>query len=260
MSDQNNNKNSPSDITGRKIFFLYPTAFLQNHVITELAQQEFEVYISKDHTRLSRVLKKYSDSIIYINIDDKMPEPEWEKWISGILTAIPTVKIGVFTSSNDEELKNKYINNLNVSCGFFTLKQDMVKTIEKITETLETINAKGRRKYLRASVERETTATMNMPYNGEFVNSIIKDISVVGISCVFEKDPGLKKNALHKDIQIRLQSMLIKAEAVVFGTREVYGEKHYVMLFTQRIDPEVKVKIRKYIMQNLQSKMDAEIN
>jgi len=260
MSGQNNNENSSSDITGKKIFFLYPTASIQNQVITELAQQEYEVYIARDHSRLSRALKKYTDSVIYINIDDKMPEPEWEKWILSTLTAVPTIKIGVFSSSNNEELKEKYLNKFKIPCGFLTLKVDMSKTAEIITETLESINVKGRRKYLRASIEHETNATMNMPYNGEYVNSIVKDISVVGISCVFEKDPGLKKNALHKDIQIRLQSMLIKVEAVIFGSREVYGEKHYVMLFTQRIDPDVRVKIRKYIMQNLQAKMDAEIN
>jgi hypothetical protein len=35
--------------------------------------------------------------------------------------------------------------------------------------------------------------------------------------------------------------------------------KIYVVLFTQRIDPDVRTRIRKYIQQNLQSKMDAEI-
>jgi hypothetical protein len=36
-------------------------------------------------------------------------------------------------------------------------------------------------------------------------------------------------------------------------------EKNYVILFTQRIDPSAKTKIRKYIQSNLQSKMDAEM-
>jgi len=36
-------------------------------------------------------------------------------------------------------------------------------------------------------------------------------------------------------------------------------EKIYVVLFTQRIDPEVRIKIRKYIQRNLQNKMDFEL-
>jgi len=253
-------ESSPSDIIGRKIFFLYPTASVKNQIIEELAQQEYEVYIAKDHTRLARTLKKYPDSVIYVNIDEAIAKQEWERWIGGILGGYPNVKVGVFSSTTDEEVKDKYINELNVTCGFLTLKHDMSKSIDIILEILKITNAKGRRKYIRASTERETTATINMPHSGGFINGVIKDISVVGVSCVFEDDPGFKKNALFKDIQIRLQSMLLKVEAVAFGSHMNGHEKNYVLLFTQRIDPDVRVKIRKYIQVNLQNKMDTEIN
>jgi hypothetical protein len=248
-----------SDIVGRKIFFLYPTASVKSQIITELVQQEYEVYTCKDHSRLARLLKKYPDSIVFVNIDDGMPAIEWEKWISTMSSAQPSIKIGIFSSSNDEELKNKYVNTLHVTGGFMSLKVDMSKTIPVILEILKGMNAKGRRKYIRATTERETTATMNMPLRGDLFNGVIKDISVVGISCTFEYDPGLARNALLKDIQIRLQSMLLKVEAIVFGSRMDGNEKIYVLIFTQRIDPEVRVKIRKYIQQNLQNKMDVEI-
>ncbi|MCL2441328.1 MAG: PilZ domain-containing protein [Treponema sp.] len=261
MSDEIiTDEKTTDELTGKKVFFLYPTASVKNQVITELVQHEIEVYTCKDHNKLGRVIKNYPDAIIFANIDESMPELEWERWISNVKIIAPNVKVGVFSSSSDEELKNKYLNKLNAACGFITLKLDMTKAIQKIIDILEVMNVKGRRKYLRASVERETTATINMPYNGEYINGTIKDISVVGISCVFDHDPGLKKNALHKDLQIRLQSMLLKVEAVVFGSRENDGQLAYVLIFTQRIDPEVRVKIRKYIQQNLQSKMDSEIN
>jgi len=250
--------NVQTDIVGRKVFFLYPTASVQNQIVTELVQQEYEIYISKDHSRLAQTLKKYSDSVVFVNIDDGMPELEWEKWIIALYNAAPDIKIGVFSSSNDEELKSKYVEKLKISCGFMALKLDMSKTIPVILEILKVMNAKGRRKYIRATTERETTATMNMPLKGNIFNGVIKDISVVGISCSFENDPGLPRNALFKDIQIRLQSMLLKVEAIAFGSRMDGNEKIYVLIFTQRIDPEVRVKIRKYIQQNLQNKMDSE--
>jgi hypothetical protein len=129
-----------------------------------------------------------------------------------------------------------------------------------ILEALSKLNIKGRRKFLRAATDRDPTATINMPYGNGYINGTIKDISVVGFSCVFGDNPELPKNSLYKNIQIKLQSMLLKVEAVTFGSRVDGGEKIYVMLFTQRVDPEAKVKIRKYIQQNLQSKMDPEIN
>jgi hypothetical protein len=95
--------------------------------------------------------------------------------------------------------------------------------------------------------------------NGTFVNGIIKDISVVGLSCSFTDDPKLAKNSLYGDIQIRLQTQLLKAEGIIFGSRMDGDEKVYVILFTQRIDPDARIRIRKYIQSTLQSRMDNEL-
>jgi len=260
MDEEKINNNSDSDFAGKKIFFLYPTASVKNQIVTELVQHEFEVYVAKDHVKLTQVLKKYTESVVFINIDEKMPAQEWEKWISTILTTEPTVRLGIFSTNNDEEFKEKFTKNNRIKCGYFRLKVDMSKTGEKILELVTAMNVKGRRKYLRATTEREANATINIPSGGEFINGDIRDISVIGVSCVFKNDPGLTKNAHLKDIQIKMQSMLIKVESVVFGSRDDNGQKIYVMLFTQKVDTEVKIKIRKYIQQNMQGKMDSEIN
>jgi len=245
-----------TEIAGKKIFFLNPSVNIQNQVMDELSQHEYEVYSVRNSAHLTRVLRKYSDSIVYINLDDTQ-KSEAEKWIDMISTAVPGVRIGIFSSSNDEELKNNYVKKTKVNCGFINIKFDMSKTVLQIIKIFDSMDVKGRRKYLRATTENEETATINMPSGGgNFINGNIKDISVVGFSCAFENDPGLKKNALCKDIQIRLHTTLIKAEAIVFGSRIDCGNKVYVLLFSQRTDPEVGTKVRKYIQQNLQHKME----
>jgi hypothetical protein len=256
MSDAN----VSSEITGKKVFFVYPTGSVQHQIVTELIQQEYEIYTARDHTRLARSIKKFPDSIIFINIDEAMSAADWEKWVTGIITALPDIKIGVFSNNTDEEIRNKQIKELHVTCGYMTSKVDMSKTAIDVLNTLKELNVKGRRKYLRASVEKDSLATINMPHGGSFINGEIKDISVVGVSCSFHTDPDLKKNTLCKDIQLKLQGMLLKVEAVVFGSRPENGINIYVLLFTQRINPDVRTKIRKYIQQGLQSKMDSEIN
>jgi len=255
MSDTNNT----TDILGKKVFFLYPTTSIQNQIVTELVQHEFEVYIVKNHINLPTVLKNNPDSVVFVNIDERMSEQEWEKWITGIHTALPEIKIGVFSARTDDELKEKYTTKLHVTCGFINLKLDMTKTISKILEVLTVLNVKGRRKYLRTDINNDSSANLNIPFNGEYLNGFINDISVVGFACILDNDPGFKKNELIKDIQIKLQSVLLKVEAVVFGSREEGGQKIYVLLFTQRIDPDIRVKIRKYIQGNMQSKMDIEL-
>ena len=260
MDGENKTNDSQSELLGKKVFFLYPTTPVVNQVIFELVQNEYEAYTAKDPTRLARLLKKYPDSIIYINTDEKITGVEWDKWIGTVLSTTPKVKIGIFSSNTDEEYREKFIKSNRVTCGFFTNKIDLSKTTESILEILNEQNVKGRRKYLRARTDRESDATINIPHAGDFLNGVIKDVSVVGVSCVFPHDPGLSKNSVLKNVQIKLASMILKVESVVFGSRDELGEKIYVLIFTQRIDPTVRVKIRKYIQKNLQNKMDLETN
>jgi len=258
MDSNSGGINTQSEIVGKKIFFLYPSGSITSQVVTELVQQEYEVYISKSHNKLAPILRKYPDSIVFINLDEGMSGVEWGNWIHGLMTSMPKINVGVLSTNNDEEFKDKFINEIKVSCGFLQLKFDMSKSIPIIIEILKKTEAKGRRKYIRASMEGETNCTINMPKGNDYLNGSLKDISVVGFSCVFDKEAEFKKNELITNIQIKLQTMLLKVEAILFGSRQVGDQKIYVLLFTQRIDPDVKTRIRKYIQQNLQSKMDQE--
>jgi len=248
-----------SDIIGKKIFFLYPTNAVQNQIIAELIQQEYEVYIAKDKDKLKKTLRTYPDSIVFININEHMPEAEWDVWITGLMEAPDTkdVSVGIVTPNDEDSIKRKYLMAMKVPCGYTVMGYDLEKATTQIISILQTSGAKGRRKYIRAIIDRgETNATINLPVNGSFINGHLKDISVVGVSCTLDGNPEIPKNTLCKDIQLRLQTNLLKVEGIVFGSRVEEAETIYVILFTQRINPEVRTKIRKYIQQNLQSKMN----
>lgn len=249
-----------TEILGKKIFFLYPSAVVQNRVTEELIQQEFEVYVLKDHIKMRKVLRRYPDSIVFINLFDGMSEKEWEGWIKSVQNEAGTAGaiIGIIGTIDDEFLRKKYISDIRIRGGFTVIKSDLNIAMKQLFEILKTVDAKGRRKYIRAITENETNATVNFPRNGIFVKGAIKDISVVGLSCFFPEDPDFPKNSLHPDIQIKLQSTIIKAEGIVFGSRTDGNTKIYVVLFTQRIDPEARVRIRRYIQSNLQAKIDSE--
>ena len=253
------NSASISDIQGKKVFFLHPTVVVQNKIISELVQQEFEVYITKDKDSLKRVLKKYPDSVVFIDINEHMTEKEWETWITAAKNAPETkgITFGIVTALDDEPIKRKFL--LTVKVPYTVIKFDLDKAIAHIFQVLQTADAKGRRKFIRATTDKEVNTTVNMPLHGMFVNGQIKDISVVGVSCSLEGNPEISKNTLIKDIQVKLQTTILKVEGIVFGSRMDGNEKIYVILFTQRIDPDVRTKIRKYIQHNLQVKMDKEL-
>ena len=247
-----------SDIIGKKVFFLYPTVVVQNRIIEELIQHEFEIYIAKNKEKLKKVLSKNPNSIVFVDLNEHMPENQWDIWITGLMEApdMKGVSVGILTPNDDEQIKRKYLLAIKVACGYTVLGHDLNKAITNLMAVLQTAGAKGRRKYLRAIIERgEAGATVNLSLNGTFINGVIKDISVVGVSCTLEGNPEISKNALFKDIQIRLQTSLLKVEGIVFGSRVEEAETIYVILFTQKINPEVRTKIRKYIQQSLQAKM-----
>ncbi|MDR3147165.1 MAG: pilus assembly protein PilZ, partial [Treponema sp.] len=55
----------------------------------------------------------------------------------------------------------------------------------------------------------------------------------------------------------KLKHTILNVETVILGFRAEESSKVYVSLFTDRISPDSKVKIRKYIQGNLQARMDA---
>jgi hypothetical protein len=252
------NENGSSALLGKKVFFLYPSVVVVSDIVQELIQQEFEVYVAKDHGALQRVLKQFPDSIVLADIDEGINEKDWELWIRGVMSNQGTkeVKIGVLSGNRGEEFQKKYLEDIKVACGYTILKKDPAGSIRQILEALKKEDAKGRRKYLRATMEEGAPATVNMPHNNTFIKGVIRDISTVGFSASFEEDPELTKNSLFQDVQIKLQSMLLKTEGIVFGSRTDELHKTYVILFTQRIDPSVRTRIRKYIQQTFQAKMD----
>jgi len=254
-------KSNDPEFVGKKIFFLYPNAIVHNRIVSELVQQEYEVYLTKDKDALRRVLKKYPDSVVFVDINEGMDEKQWEAWITAFMESKETkgVSLGIVTTNDDEQIKHKYLKIIKVPCGYTVLKFELDKAIAHIFDVLQAVHAKGRRKYLRATMDRNSNTTINLPIQGMYVKGRIKDISVVGISCTLEEDPEITKNTLIKDIQLKLQSSLLKVEGIVFGSRMSGNEKVYVFLFTQRIDPDVRVKIRKYIQQFLQAKMEGEL-
>jgi hypothetical protein len=255
-----NNDTPPEDIVGKKIFFLYPTVVVENRIIAELAQQEYEVYVAKNKDTIRRVLREHRGSIVFVDINEQMKETEWEAWITAVKNAPDTKEtaVGIVTANDDEKIKRKYLLTIKV-CGYTVLKFDLDKAIVHLIEVLQNLNAKGRRKFIRVTTAKDSNTTLNLPYNGTFIKGQIKDISVVGMSCTLDGNPDIPKNTLFKDIQVKLQTALLKVEGIVFGTRTEGDEKIYVVLFTQRVDPDVRTKIRKYIQHNLQSKMDNEL-
>ncbi len=244
-------------LLGKKVFFLYPPSVVRDDLITQLLENEFEIYMLKDHEAARRLLRKFPDSIIFVNIDEGMLEAAWEAWMRAILAAPETagVGIGIVTYNNDEALQRKYLMDVGIRCGFVRLKLGIEQSAKILLDTLTANEAKGRRKYVRANCANDSLSTVNMNYAGAQVLGTVKDISVVGFSCAFTPDPRIARNSLLEDVQLKLRGVLVKVEGIVFGTRGS-DSTEYVVLFTNKVDGAARSKIRRYIQLALQSEIE----
>lgn len=247
---------------GKKVFFIYPHSVIQNELIQELVDKEYEVYLINDHNKVSSICEHYHSPIIFINIDKGMEELQWEKLIRSLLDNEETAhaRIGIVTYNETPILAHKYLMDMMVPCGFIKLKlglQDSIKIIEK---TLDANEVKGKRKYVRAKCNPDE-ASLNLNIMNRLISGTIIDISSVGMAVTFDSSMELEKNSHLKDIQLKLKGILIRVSAVVLGHRSMEGEKKiYVLIFDQNVTTQIKSKLRSYINKTLQHEMEKELN
>jgi len=246
---------------GKKVFFLYPPSVVRDDLITRLLEQEFEVYMLKDITTASILLRRYPDSIVYINLDIGLSEYEWEKWIRELLEnpVTKTVGVGIVSYNSDDRLQKKYLLEIGIQYGFIKLKLGLEESTRILIATLKASEVKGRRKYVRANCTHDTVSSLNIREGQKTSIGKISDISVVGFSCIIDPDPQFQKNVILHDVQLKLKASLLITEVIVFGSRVNSDQRTvYVMLFTKNLDNIAREKIRTYIQIALQTGIELE--
>jgi len=251
-----------NNTTGKKVFFIYPHSVIQNELIQDLIDREYEVYFINDHTKVTSICEYYNSPILFINIDEGLEEPQWEKLIRSVLenTGTNHSKIGIVTYNENTELAQKYLMDIMVPCGFIKLKLGITESTNIIIKTLDANEVKGKRKYVRAKCN-PSEATLNVTINNSLESGHIVDISSVGMAINFDGSVEIAKNTYLKDIQLKLRGILLRVSAVVIGHRSQEGEKTlYVLLFDQFVTSQIKSKLRSYINRTLQHEMEKKLH
>lgn len=247
-----------AEIFGKKVLILYPQSVIKEEMLHLLTATEYEVALLHDAQKALRVLHKYPNSILFINLEEGMKEPEWKTYITKIMENEKTkdVRIGILTYNADPVLKKKYLMDIGVHCGFVTLKHGLRESFKIIVHTLEANEAKGRRKYVRATCSAKDKATFNVKYGGDYLTGSILDISSVGMACTFDKPQNLKLGQDLDDIQLKLRAVLCRAKGKLVGINNEKGDR-LVVLFSKKISPRERHKIHQFVHDRLQEEIDA---
>lgn len=247
-------------ITGRKVFFLYPHSVIQDEMVEELIAKGFEVYFLHDEKKARRLLKKHSDAIVFINIDEALPEEEWQEYIRTLMSAPETagVGVGVLTYNESRALAEKYLMDLMVPCGYITLSLGLRQSTDTVLKMLEANEAKGRRKYVRVTCTGGSAATFNVRIGDQTHTGVIKDISLVGMACTFDRPVNVQLKKILPDVQLKLKTSLAMVSGVVAGIRR-NGDTQYVVMFGRKMLSGTREKITRFVHTSLQEIMEREL-
>ena len=242
---------------GKKIFFLYPPPVL-TEVVDVLARQEFEVYLSRSHEKLRRSIASFPDAIVFVNLDDGLDEAGWLDFVQGLRAEAPAVGIGVITLNDDPDLREHYLMNLQVQCGFVILKIGASKTAEILAKTLEANEARGRRKFVRAPCP-PGTGQCSMDHEGATLRAELTDLSSAGMAIRFDGGASLKVGSVLRDMSLIIKGQRLLASGVVVAKRagEDGAESVHVIMFDPgSLDDARREKLKSLVFRINQSSME----
>jgi hypothetical protein len=245
------------DISGKKIFFLYPHSVIQDEMFDILIMAGFEAYGIRDHDRARRLLEHFPGSIMFINIDEGLPEKEWEAYIRDIQSNPKTreSRLGILSYNEDQVLMEKYLMDISVPCGYIHLKLGIQASTRIILDALSVNEARGRRKYIRAFCEADRMVTMNYKDSGAMYYGKILDISSAGFAAKIEKFAGYPPNTTMTNIQLRLRGGLVMTDAILMGKRQ-NDRDVWILLFEPNMGADTKLIIHRFIKQTIQRDME----
>lgn len=254
-------KERNKEVFETKIFFLYPQNILQKNLIKEIVKNEYAAYAIEDHNVMFKLLKKYNNSILFINIEAVLSQPEWEKYIKEIHSHpdIKNVRVGVLSFFEDVERERKFLMELMIECGYIRLKAGYKESLDIILKALEANEARGKRKYVRVRCDNLDNVGCNIKIGDKLYEGIIKDISSYGMAFYFKNNETfLRRDDFIDNIQLKLKGVLVFASGRIYDARP-FGEKTVYVLIFQNLNYDEKDKIHEFIYKALQQEMQKEI-
>ncbi|MBN1648939.1 MAG: response regulator [Spirochaetales bacterium] len=243
----------------KKIFFLYPHEIIHEELIIDLIFNGYECYELHDEKTALKILGKYRESLLFINIDKQLKDLDWEKYITKLLNSEQTqsVLVGILSYNTDPNLRKLYLMKLGVQCGFIQLKASYQKISDTFLKVFEANEAKGRRQAVRAIVEKQEDALFNIKYGNAVYYGKIIDISKAAMACTMEEHPRLEIDDQIGNIQLKLKGVPVQTSGIIKMKRIQNGEFMFIIGFTCQ-KPEIGKKICHFVYRTLSEKVGEE--
>lgn len=149
-------------IYGRKVFFIAPSVSFEQQVIERLRLMEYEVYAIDDYRKAKPLLRKNADCICFCIVESQLSLKGWHNFIKSFEeeNVFAPLDMGVVMHSLPDEKKANFIAGLQIDAGIIIQDQDHEAMFHEIVKAMDSQNAKGMRKYVRANCLNESQADL----------------------------------------------------------------------------------------------------
>ncbi|MCQ2585883.1 MAG: hypothetical protein MJ185_09860 [Treponema sp.] len=247
---------------GRKVFFVNPPYYVTNTIIPRLTANEYEVYSIDNYRMVKPILKKYPDSICFINIDSEvLTFKQWFRFAKSFEEdeVLSTIFFGVISQYAPKPERENFLLNVQLPAGFIQFTPDLDALVDIFLAILEMNEAMGKRKYVRADCGRDPRIYAEIDLETKKMPLMIQNISSVGISCYANESqlPLLEEKSVHR-MTLHLADMVFTGSIIILMKREIDGKPIVVMLFGQGLAFSSKSMIRDFIRHKIQVNLEEE--
>jgi hypothetical protein len=240
---------------GRRVLFVDPPSVVQEQMIHFLVSAQYEAAIVKDHRRLNAVLKKFPQSVVYFNIDSRIPPPALEQIVRAVISGKDDhgAEVGILSYNPNPEVAQRYLMELGATCGYVVLELGFQKSARIAVKALEAVEARGDRRFVRVKVPKGK-GSYHVKLDGTDITGEILDISEAGMACFMSGDYGPDTEL--PDIQLRLWGSIVRVVGVIRGARRTPEGTVYVVMFEEITDSSSKGKLYTFLRRVMQHEVD----
>ena len=243
-----------TNLSGKKIFVLYPDSFLREKVFHGSLRNQFQIYYIFDYEKIRLLADYYPGCIICINLVNN--DLDW--LVDDIIEGLEGIseenypKIALLTDREPPSAA--------ASCPLVDFRKNPEEIIEDIKKLFSDFGGRGRRNFVRYGGYGESVATIRVRTDGDFATGTVHDISASGLSCSFQEN--IELNASSGDIEIRLDlagtGLTLKATKIL--ERAMDGRLIHILQFERNMSEDKLDELSRFIHSSLDARMEEFIN
>ncbi|MBI9108828.1 MAG: PilZ domain-containing protein [Spirochaetales bacterium] len=237
-------------LTGNKIFILYPDKFLREEIFHGSLRNQFQIFYIFDYEKIRPLIEYFPGSIICINLVEN--DLGW---------LIEELKNELSVIAEDEFPRMAILSDKKLSdTGSFSRLVEFGTNPDAIKSELQQMfidwGGKGRRNFVRYGGSGEAVAVISAFFAGNELRGTVHDVSAGGLSCSFKENAVIPISDKEIRIKLDLSDITLELSAIKILERDFNKETIHVLQFDKGMSKDRLDALYRFIHQSLDSSMD----